>query len=75
MVASSKNLPATSRISPNLVALNFRVPLALRQQIKAQAALRGMSMTDFGIAAMQNYLEQLSSSAAKVVHLDDCKKS
>ncbi len=47
----------------HLVALNFRVPFALRQQLKMQAALLGISMTELGVVAMQLHLERLSRNS------------
>jgi len=48
----------------HVVALNFRVPLDLRRQLKLEAALRGVSMTDLGIDAIQQYLAMSRDSRA-----------
>ena len=52
---SPKSVPQNQ---DHLVALNFRVPFKLRQNMKVAATLRGMTMTELLITALQNYLSK-----------------
>jgi uncharacterized protein (DUF1778 family) len=52
---STRRSPQAAR--NNKVALNFRVPFEFRQRIKLAATTRNVTMTEFVIAALEDYLK------------------
>jgi len=54
----TKSQEAVQKKIEALVALNFRVPFGLRQQIKLGAFMRGLTMTELLSAAFEQYFSK-----------------
>lgn len=54
---------SNSKANEVLVAVNFRVPFEFRQRMKLSATIRGITMTELMVAALEHYLENVPATA------------